>query len=46
MEVFRAAEGRGADWHRACQACIQGFADLPATANLGFVYARDPLADA
>lgn len=46
MEVFRAAEGRGADWHRACQACIRGLADLPATANLGFVYASDPLADA
>jgi small ligand-binding sensory domain FIST len=46
MEVFRAAEGRGADWHDACRACIQGLADLPASANLGFVYASDPLADA
>ena len=46
MEVFRAAQGHGTDWHRACRACIQGLADLPATANLGFVYASDPLAEA
>lgn len=46
MDVFRAAHGRGVDWHRACRACIQGLADLPATANLGFVYASDPLAEA
>ncbi len=46
MEVFRAAQGHGSDWHRACRACIQGLADLPATANLGFVYASDPLAEA
>jgi small ligand-binding sensory domain FIST len=46
MEVFRAAQGRGTDWHRACRACIRGLADLPAGANLGFVYASDPLAEA
>jgi small ligand-binding sensory domain FIST len=46
MTGFRAAAGRGSDWHRACEACIAGLADLPATANLGFVYASDPLADA
>ena len=46
MELFRAAHGRGADWHHACRACIQGLADLPASANLGFVYASDPLAEA
>ena len=45
MEVFRAAEGRDTDWHGACRACIQGLADLPASANLGFVYASDPLAE-
>ena len=46
MEVFRAAQGRGSDWHRACEVCVQGLADLPANANLGFVYASDPLAEA
>jgi small ligand-binding sensory domain FIST len=46
MELFRAAQGRGSDWHRACLACIQGLADLPAATNLGFVYASDPLAEA
>jgi small ligand-binding sensory domain FIST len=46
MEAFRAAQGRGTDWHRACRTCIQGLADLPASANLGFVYASDPLAEA
>jgi small ligand-binding sensory domain FIST len=46
MRAFRAAQGRGSDWHRACRACIQGLADLPAGANLGFVYASDPLAEA
>ena len=46
MEAFRAAEGHGTDWHRACEACIAGLAELPASANLGFVYASDPLADA
>ena len=38
--------GHGSDWHRACRACIEGLADLPPAANLGFVYASDPLADA
>jgi small ligand-binding sensory domain FIST len=46
MEDFRAARGCGTDWHRACRACIEGLAELPATANLGFVYASDPLAEA
>jgi len=46
MEAFRAAEGHGSDWRRACEACIAGLGELPASANLGFVYASDPLADA
>jgi small ligand-binding sensory domain FIST len=46
MELFRAAQGRGSDWRRACLACIDGLADLPAATNLGFVYASDPLAEA
>ena len=46
MELFRAASGRGADWHRACDACIEGLGELPAGGSLGFVYASDPLAEA
>jgi small ligand-binding sensory domain FIST len=46
MEPFRAASGRGTDWHRACDECIAGLADLAPGANLGFVYVSDPLADA
>lgn len=45
MEPFRAASGRGTDWHRACDECIAGLAELPPEANLGFVYVSDPLAD-
>ena len=46
MELFRAASGRGSDWHRACDECLAGLADLTPAANLGFVYASDPLAAA
>ena len=46
MELFRAASGHGSDWHRACDECIDGLADLAPAANLGFVYASDPLAAA
>ena len=46
MELFRAASGRGSDWHRACDECLEGLAGLTPAANLGFVYASDPLADA
>src|ERR671919_920228 len=44
--VFRAAQGRGSDWHQACVQCIEQLAGLPPDARLGFVYASDPLADA
>ncbi|MGH6942648.1 MAG: FIST signal transduction protein [Geminicoccaceae bacterium] len=46
MNLFRAAHGQGADWHAACQACLEQLAPLPPGANLGFVYASDPLAEA
>lgn len=46
MEVFRAAHGRGTDWHRACRMCVDGLGTLPATANVGFVYVSDPLSAA
>jgi small ligand-binding sensory domain FIST len=44
--AFRAAQGRGSDWHVACAQCLEQLSGLPPGANLGFVYASDPLADA
>jgi small ligand-binding sensory domain FIST len=46
MDVFRAAQGRGPDWRTARRGCLEQLRGLPATANLGFVYASDPLAEA
>jgi small ligand-binding sensory domain FIST len=43
---FRAAQARGADWQGTSARCIRRIGTLPAAANLGFVYASDPLADA
>jgi small ligand-binding sensory domain FIST len=43
---FRAAQGSGPDWHAACARCLEQLSGLPPGANLGFVYASDPLADA
>jgi small ligand-binding sensory domain FIST len=44
--AFRAAQGRGSDWHVACARCLEQLSGLPPGASLGFVYASDPLADA
>jgi small ligand-binding sensory domain FIST len=44
--AFRAAQGRGPDWHQACGQCIEQMTGLPPEARLGFIYASDPLADA
>jgi small ligand-binding sensory domain FIST len=44
--AFRAAQGSGSDWHVACGRCLEQLSGLPPGANLGFVYASDPLADA
>jgi small ligand-binding sensory domain FIST len=44
--AFRAAQGSGSDWHVACAQCLEQLSGLPPGANLGFVYASDPLADA
>jgi small ligand-binding sensory domain FIST len=44
--AFRAAQGSGSDWHVACARCLEQLSGLPPGANLGFVYASDPLADA
>lgn len=46
MMQFRAASGTGSDWLTACDACIADLRAQPMTANLGFVYASDPLAHA
>lgn len=46
MTQFRASTGVGSDWLTACDACIAGFSGPLANANLGFVYASDPLAHA
>ena len=43
-DLFRAAQGRGSDWHAACASCLEQLSGVPADANLGFVYASDPLA--
>lgn len=45
MELFRAAHAAGNDWRRVCRHCLAGL-DLPPGANLGFVYASDPLSEA
>ena len=45
-DAFCAAQGSGSDWHAACAQCLEQLAELPPGANLGFVYASDPLADA
>ncbi|MGH6895169.1 MAG: FIST signal transduction protein [Geminicoccaceae bacterium] len=44
-DLFRAAQGRSADWQEACLLCIRQLGELPAAARVGFVYASDPLAD-
>lgn len=46
MTEFRAASGTGPDWLTACDACIAELCAQPLSANLGFVYASDPLAHA
>lgn len=42
---FRSAHAAGEDWARAVKACVEALGELPAGANLGFVYATDVLAD-
>jgi small ligand-binding sensory domain FIST len=44
--AFCAAQGSGSDWDVACARCLEQLSGLPPGANLGFVYASDPLADA
>lgn len=42
--AFRAAQVRGSDWKEAAEACLAALAPLPEGANLGFIYATEPLA--
>jgi len=46
MQAFRAAQAAGSDWRAACRSCIEQLAGCPPGANLGFVYASDPLSGA
>lgn len=45
-DAFCAAQGSGSEWDVACARCLEQLSGLPPGANLGFVYASDPLADA
>lgn len=46
MTAFRAAAGSGEDWPSACDECLSALGKLPATTNLGIVYAGGALAHA
>ncbi|MGI9452453.1 MAG: FIST signal transduction protein, partial [Geminicoccaceae bacterium] len=46
MTEFQSASGTGPDWLTACDACIAELKARSTSANLGFVYASDPLAHA
>lgn len=41
---FKAGHAAGGDWARVVKACFDSLGELPVGANLGFVYATDPLA--
>ncbi|MFQ5773699.1 MAG: FIST N-terminal domain-containing protein [Kiloniellaceae bacterium] len=42
---FKAAHAAGEDWGTTVKACLDSLGELPAGANLGFLYATDTLAD-
>jgi small ligand-binding sensory domain FIST len=46
MQAFCAAHAAGSDWRLACRSCIKQLAGQPPGANLGFVYASEPLSGA
>lgn len=46
MQAFCAAHAAGSDWRAVCRACLEQLSDLPSGANLGFVYASEPLSHA
>ena len=41
---FKAAYASGADWSGTARACLDALGEVPEGANLGFLYATDPLA--
>jgi len=45
MTSFRAAEATSGDWRSAVRACIEQLDGMAPGANLGFVYASDPLSE-
>jgi small ligand-binding sensory domain FIST len=46
MQAFCAAQAAESDWRLACRSCIKQLAGRPPGANLGFVYASEPLSGA
>jgi small ligand-binding sensory domain FIST len=42
-QLFRSARAASGDWRTACRSCIAQLREPVAGANLGFVYASDPL---
>ena len=42
---FAAGHGAGPDWGTCAKACLDDLGEIPAGANLGFLYATDSLAD-
>jgi len=45
MHPFRYAHAAGDDWRQIADACLGQLAEVPAAANLGFLYVTDVLAD-
>ena len=45
MNPFRFAHAEGEDWRQIADACLTRLGPVPATANLGFLYVTDSLAD-
>ena len=44
MDMFRVAHATAPDWRQAANACLAQIGDIPAEANLGFLYVTDLLA--
>ncbi|WP_295383928.1 FIST N-terminal domain-containing protein [uncultured Thiodictyon sp.] len=45
MRPFRYAHAAGDDWREIADACLSQLGEVPAAANLGFLYVTDSLAD-
>lgn len=45
MKPFKLAHSQASDWKTAAEDCLQQFGDIPANANLGFLYVTDQLSD-